>query len=90
MSDRNVQHVHGVADATIRTGAGKLRLAVLTAGSDAATLILYDNTAASGTKLLTLAAVTGTTVRVPCSALFAIGLQADISGTDAAFMLEFE
>ncbi len=91
MAGRGFQHVHGTADATVRTGAGVIRRIVLTAGSDAATLIIYDNTAASGPKLFTLAAATGTSTVIPdCYARFATGIQADISGTSAAFMVEFE
>ncbi|MBI3025501.1 MAG: hypothetical protein HYY66_07490, partial [Candidatus Tectomicrobia bacterium] len=50
------------ATGTARTGSGKLLGGVLTAGADAATATIYDNTAASGAKLRTVKAAASTTV----------------------------
>jgi hypothetical protein len=58
----------------------------LVGGSTAATLILYDNTAASGTILCQLGAIIGggDGYEPPGGIAFSKGLHADIGGTGAA------
>lgn len=70
--------------AAVLTEAGTLYGAVLTGGSDAATLIVYDNTnAASGTVLLKLAAAAGVSVAFTPDFAVAgnVGLYAAVTGT---------
>lgn len=71
------------ASAAVRTGPGTLVAVLLTGGSDAATVIIYDNTAGSGTVLAKLAAAANTTVQwtPPGGQICATGLYATISGT---------
>jgi hypothetical protein len=74
------------ADGAVKTGPGSLVALLLTAGDGAAaTIVLYDNTAASGTKLVTLKAPTGTSVQWSPSnpTVFGVGCYADITGADA-------
>ena len=73
------------ADGVAKTGPGILWAVVLYAASADATLVLYDNTAASGTVLVKLATKAGTSVAFTpaVGVTFAIGVYADISGTDA-------
>lgn len=76
-------HANVTADGAVRTGPGQLVAVLLTGGSDQATLVLYDNTGASGTKLATLKAAANTTVTwTPATPYVASkGIYADITGT---------
>lgn len=72
------------ASAKLVTGAGAVLAIHLTAGSDAATAILYDNTAGSGTIICKLSASAANTVdaftpgvRLP----FQTGLYVTLTGT---------
>jgi hypothetical protein len=65
----------------VKSGPGGVHTVVLTAGSDAATLILYDNTAGSGTIICKLAAVTGTTAFARLDVPFSVGCYAALTGT---------
>jgi len=71
------------ANVLVLTGGGVFYGAVLAAGADAATLIVYDNTSAAGTVICKLSAVaTGgasftPAVRMPVST----GLYAAVTGT---------
>jgi len=78
-----VEYSHKTADAKIRTGPGMLTGVVLAAGSDAATVIVYDNTAGSGDIILTLAAATGTSESaiIPNGVGFGTGLYVVMTGT---------
>lgn len=70
--------------ATIKSGPGQLTSVTLTAGSDAATAILYDNTAASGTVIVKLAcAAANTTAHVDLSRpfVFSTGCHVALTGT---------
>lgn len=70
------------ASALIRTGSGMLISALLTGGSDAATLTIYDNTEASGTVLAVLKAAANTSVSwTPGPAVCKTGLYAALAGT---------
>lgn len=76
--------------ALIHTGPGVIYQAMLTGGSDAATLILYDEVAGSGTTLAaTIKAAINTTVVVqfPGGVAFGVGLYAAVSGTAASVSL---
>ena len=70
------------ATATIRTGPGALLAVLLTGGSDAATVTLYDNTANSGAILAVLKAAAATTVAwtPPGGQAAALGIHAVITG----------
>lgn len=79
------------ATGTARTGSGKLLGGVLTAGADAATATIYDNTAASGKVLRTVKAPAGGSVSlaVPaCGVHFGAGLHAVLAGTAPKLYLE--
>lgn len=80
------------ATGTARTGNGKLLGGVLTAGADAATATIYDNTAASGKVIRTVKAAANTTVSLaipPCGVRFGAGLHAVLAGTGPKLYLEF-
>jgi hypothetical protein len=80
------RYVEITTDATVISGPGRLAAVVLTPGSDASSLILYDNTAASGNKIVTLTAVANGASVMFCPAQpasFANGIRADITGTGA-------
>lgn len=71
-------------DAVVKTAPGALVSVLLTAAGDTATVILYDNaSAASGTKLCTLSAVTLTSAQWTPSnpQAVSLGIYADVSGT---------
>ncbi len=70
---------------------GALHRVVLTAGSANATATFYDNTSATGSPILTTAALTGTTVFPDGDGYeFLIGLFAVIVGTGAQVNVFFE
>ena len=73
---------HLTADGLIHTGPGSIDSVILTAGSDAATLIIYDNTAGSGTVIVTLKAILETSVQwTPRGHVFGRGAYGVITGT---------
>jgi len=77
-------HAAVAADGIVKAANGQLVGATLTAGSDTATLILYDNaSAASGTKLATLKAAANTTASFTPAVPYVAtkGIYADIDGT---------
>jgi len=79
------------ADATIKSGKAVLAaVLVITNGTDDASLTIYDNTSASGTKLLE--------ITVPAADRYAFfplwvkainGLYADVAGTGAAYIVYY-
>jgi hypothetical protein len=72
------------ADAQVVTGPGRIGAVVLTPAAAVATLILYDNTSAAGTKLITLqAAANGGSVVFLTPFVFSTGVYADIGGSGA-------
>ena len=80
---------------TDANGIGKVYTVVLAAGAQAAaTLILYDNTAAAGERELVLAAAAGTSesVTFPDSKplRFNTGIYADIAGAGAYATIQFD
>lgn len=83
----SVTSVEKTTDGAVKASGGQLCSVVLTAGSDTATVVLYNNpSAASGTKVLTLKAAANTSVVfTPVQPLsFSAGLYADLTGTDPA------
>lgn len=76
---------HRTTDGTVKTGPGTLVSVVLVGGSTAATLTVYDNTAASGTILLTLTApIDDSAIAIGLDFVFSIGCHVDIGGTGAS------
>ncbi len=77
---------------TAKTGNGILRGGLLAAGAGAdATATIYDNTAASGTVIRTVAALTGTStpLGLPGDGIhFATGLHAVLAGAGAKLYLD--
>lgn len=72
------------SDSQVVTGPGRVGAVVLTPAAAKASLVLYDNTAASGTVLLTLqAAADGNSVVVQLPFVFSTGVYADIGGSGA-------
>lgn len=71
------------ASGAVKDRPGMLAAVLLTAGEDAASVTIYDNTAGSGTKLAVLKAGSGATVSfTPAVPVVAgVGLYATISGT---------
>ena len=71
------------ATAAVFSKPGVIYGAALTGGSDAATVILYDNTAGSGSVILKLAAAAGVSVSVsiPNGVAVGLGCYATIAGT---------
>lgn len=79
-------YVEVTADAQVATGNGRIACVVLTPAAAVATLILYDNTSATGDKIVTLqAAANGGSVVLspPDSIVFDTGVYADIGGAGA-------
>lgn len=77
-------HTEATEDASVKTGPGQLVSVLLTAGADAATIVLYDNpSAASGTVLCTLKAPANESAQWSPSLpiVFSKGVFADVSGT---------
>ena len=76
-------YLNRTTSGVVRSGPGLLSGFSLTAGSDTATLILYDNTAGSGTIIAKVSAVANTTVSVqlPIPAAFGTGVYAALTGT---------
>jgi len=76
-------YVNLTSDGAVKSGPGQLVGVALAAGSDAATVILYDNTTGSGTVICKLAAATGTSEAFcPCVPVsFQTGCYAVMTGT---------
>lgn len=69
------------ASALIKTGPGVVHTAVLTGGSDAATLVLGDEVATGGDSIVALSAAAGVSVSAVLDVAFGVGLYATITGT---------
>jgi len=78
-----VAYSNHVASGAVKVGPGELFGVTLTGGSDAATLILYDEIAGSGTIIckLSAAANTSTSLSLPMGASFGVGCYAVLTGT---------
>lgn len=76
----------------IRTGPGAIDSVVLLAGSDATSLIIYDNTSAAGTVVVTLVAIAAyqpTVTWYPRGHVLAIGAYAVLVGTAAEAVIVY-
>ena len=85
-------HTEITADGAVLARNGQLVAVLLTAGSDAATIVLYDNpSAASGTVLATLKAAANTTAQWSPVAPYAAanGIFADVTGTSPTAYVVF-
>jgi hypothetical protein len=71
------------ASGAVKSGPGALAGVLLTAGADAASVTIYDNTAGSGTKLAVIKAAINTTASwTPTDPqVCSTGLYAEITGT---------
>ena len=71
----------GAADGATITGVGKLRKLIISNGSGSAiTVTVYDNTAASGTKLFPVLNIPAlTTFQIDCAIPFSLGVYLDYS-----------
>lgn len=79
------------ATGTARAGSGKLLGGLLTAGADAATAVLYDNTSAGGKILRTVKAPANTSaaLAIPAGGIhFSAGLHAVLTGTGPKLYIE--
>lgn len=72
------------SSALVKTGPGGVHSVTLAAGSDAATLILYDNTSGTGTVIWKLAAAQNTSESAVIDASFSTGCYAALTGTSPA------
>jgi len=74
------------SSAAIKSTPGVLFGIALAAGADAATLIIYDNTAGSGTVIAKLSAVANgsATLSLPMGAAFGKGCYAALTGTSSS------
>jgi hypothetical protein len=89
MSVNTFNYSNTGASALIKTGPGILHSVVLAGGSDAATLIVYDNTAGSGTIICKLATATGETGSAVLDVAFSKGIYAALTGTTPSVSISF-
>lgn len=85
-------HKNLSADGVIKNNPGALVAVVLTGGSDAATVVLYDNaSAASGVVLCTLKVAANTSITFTPSRPYAAsnGIYADLTGTNPEVTVVF-
>ena len=82
------------SSAAIKSGAGYLGgVIILTDGTNDATVILYDNTSASGTKLFEMKVAGGNNgkdIMFPLPITFTKGCYASISGTGASCIVYYQ
>jgi len=77
------------SSAIVKSGPGLVHTITLAAGADAATLILYDNTAGSGTVIWKLAAAANTSETAMPDVPFATGCYAALTGTGPSASLSY-
>lgn len=79
----SIRYSNKTSSGAAKAGAGELYAVNLTGGSDAATLIVYDNTAGSGTVICKLACAAGVTacITLPKPAEFTTGCYLTLTGT---------
>jgi hypothetical protein len=80
------------ASGAVKATPGHVLSVVLTGGSDAASVILYDAASATGTKLVTLKVAAGASVVYcpPRSIPFGTACYAGITGTSPAIYVQYE
>lgn len=87
----NLSHV--TADTTVKSSRGFVRSVTLTAGTDAATVVVKDG-GASGTSKITLKAAAAATVvwsaHDPAGALFGTDIYVDVTGTTPTVITEYD
>jgi hypothetical protein len=77
--------VEVTSDSQVVTGTGRIGAVVVTPAAAVATLVLHDNTSATGTVLLSLqAAANGGSVVFDTPIAFSVGVYANIGGAGAA------
>ena len=82
MADPSYAYKVLAASGLIKTGPGIIHTVTLTAGSDAATVIIGDEVATGGDALIKLGSATaGVSVSAVVDAAFGVGIYATISGT---------
>lgn len=69
------------SDVAVKSGPGGVHSVTLAAAGDAATLILYDNTAGSGTVICKLSAAANTSESAILDVTFGKGCYAAVTGT---------
>lgn len=91
MSTTSISSGLQTADATIASGRNRINaITLITDGTNAATLLVYDNTAASGT---VIAKVTAAAIQNTVHVVFEKpvkaenGLYADVTGTGAGYIV---
>ena len=77
------------SSATIKSGPGAIFSANLAAGSDAATAIIYDNTAASGTVIWKLSAPANGNAFAQLQVPFGDGCHVALTGTSPSFSISY-
>lgn len=77
------------SSALVKSGPGGVHSVTLAAGSDAATLILYNNTSGTGTVIWKLAAAQNTSESAVLDAAFSKGCYAALTGTGPAASVTF-
>lgn len=77
------------SSATVKSGPGLIHTMTLAAGSDAATAIVYDNTAASGTVLWKLSSVANDSETARLDIPFSTGCHVALTGTDPQFSIAY-
>jgi hypothetical protein len=77
----NNQYTHLAASALVKTGPGLLHSVTITAGADAATVVIGDEVATAGDAIVALAAAGGTSASAVLDVAFGVGLYATITGT---------
>lgn len=87
LSSYNVTNI--AVAATIKTGPGIIHSITLAAAADAATAIVYDNTAASGTVIAKLSAPLTDTAHAVLDVPFSIGCHVALTGTTPSFTIAY-
>lgn len=75
------KYANTAASAAIKNGPGGIHTVTLAAAADAATLILYDNTAGSGTVICKLSAPLTGSASAVLDVTFGVGCYAVVTGT---------
>jgi hypothetical protein len=78
------------ASALVKTGPGTLHSVNLAAAGDAATAIVYDNTAGSGTIIVKLSAAANTSESHVLDVTYSTGLYVALTGTTPSSTLAFQ
>jgi hypothetical protein len=77
------------ASGAVKSGPGVLHSLVLTAGSDAATATVYDETSGSGDVIVAIKAAANATESVVLDVAFGVGLYVALSGTSPTVTVSY-